>query len=140
MEEKVLRNLNFRIKNNLNLIHFFAFRFDEIIEKDINRQKNLLEDIKETKSSVGNIESGLSLDESDISIAESNFMNIGSSSPFLMAHSYFDDSLVKFCDEVAEINKIELKWSDLRGSTIEAIKKYIVSILGINFEFSKSKE
>jgi len=168
MISETISNLEKYIHNKLMLLFFFAGRFEKIIDNDLNHQKRMLQKASKEYDSVkdlklnyltfgrlaeiekedpnlyGNILKNFgssiqkSIIELNINVAENNFKELGLNSIFLMSFAFFENAIVKVCTEIGNEKNIKIGLSDIKGSTLDAVKIYLTKVLLIDYNFSKN--
>ena len=170
MAEDIIDILDKYIMSKLTIMHLFAMKYEDIIDKNISYDKELLEKVESTYDSVKDIaDDKIKLGEIDklkdtelerynkiilhmnslimmkkleldIGLAEKSFKTLGLTSIFIMSYSYFEECLCRTCEIIYKSKGLKISWKDLKGSTLEAIRIFFNKVLSVDYDFSNSQE
>ncbi|MCL4549016.1 MAG: hypothetical protein M1480_17110 [Bacteroidetes bacterium] len=170
MSKDIIDKLDEYITSKLTIMYLFAVRFENIIEKNILFDKDLLKKFESAYNSVKNIPDDkirfseidrlkttepeqyekiilrmnslitMKKIEFDITLAEKNFKLMGLTSIFIMSYSYFEECLCRTGEIICAAKELKINWKDLRGSTLEAIKLFFNKVVSIDYDFGGSQE
>ena len=105
---------------------------ERLQKKDPERYKNIMmqEELKYRRGFI----------EFESLMAKNIYPNLTLSSLVILAFATFEQNLSLICNALSDLRTIKLRLSDLNGhSTLDKAQRYLIRVLEIPFDFSKSK-